>query len=80
MLKSTSFKIQVNCPGCNSFHTVTGISEKETCQNCGKYISLEKFFTRDMFTKMLDRKQFLNGFLSGNIQQLGGGGVGKMGP
>ncbi len=79
MLKTTSFKIQVTCPGCNSNHTVTGITESETCQNCGKYISLKDFFTQDMFNKMLDRRQFLNGFLSGTIQQLGGGGVGQAG-
>ncbi len=79
MLKSSSFKIQVNCPNCNVFHSVSGIHFTESCQNCGSEIKLRKFLNDVLFGKFLDRTKYMNAFLSGTIEQIGGGGVNEVG-
>lgn len=78
MLKTSIFKLQVNCPNCNTFHALTGLHERETCQNCGKVIQLREFFSRQLFASAVTVK-YLNGFLSGTIQQIGGGAVNQAG-
>ncbi len=78
MLKTSIFKLQVNCPGCNTLHALTGLHEKETCQNCGKVIPLFDFFRQHLFGGP-ETIKYMNGFLSGTIQKIGGGSVGQAG-
>jgi hypothetical protein len=79
MIKTSIFKIQVNCPGCNMFHTVTSTSGQETCQNCGKNINLSRFF-KSGFLGGVDTEKYMNAFLSGSVEQIGGtGGVENVG-
>ena len=73
MLKTSIFKIQVNCPGCNMYHTVTSINETEVCQNCGKNINLGKFF-KSRLLGSADRVKYMNAFVSGSVEQVGGAG------
>ena len=49
----------------------------DTCQNCGKNINVENVFNDKMFAFM-DRVKYLNGFLSGSIEQMGGTGAYKL--
>ncbi|RPI14297.1 MAG: hypothetical protein EHM58_16690 [Ignavibacteriae bacterium] len=79
MLKSANFKIQVNCPNCNVYHSLSGVHNEETCQNCGSEIRLRNFFNRTLFGPLLDREKYMNGFLSGTIEQIGGSGVNEVG-
>jgi hypothetical protein len=79
MIKSANFKIQVNCPNCNVFHSISGLHYDETCPNCGSEIKLRTFFNHTLFGPMLDKKKYMNAFLSGTIEQLGGGGVNEVG-
>jgi hypothetical protein len=79
MLKSANFKIQVNCPNCNVFRSLSGVHDEETCQNCGSEIKMRNFFNRTLFGPLLDKEKYMNGFLSGTIEQLGGGGVNEVG-
>jgi len=79
MIKTSIFKIQVNCPGCNVYHTVTSISHDQTCQNCGKNIHLGRFFKSGILGGV-DTAKYMNAFLSGNVERMGGtGGVEDVG-
>jgi DNA-directed RNA polymerase subunit RPC12/RpoP len=79
MIKTSIFKIQVNCPGCNMYHTVTSITGEDTCQNCGKKINLAGFFKSSILGG-IDTEKYMNSFLSGNVEQMGGtGGVENVG-
>ena len=78
MLKTSIFKIQVNCPSCNTLHALSGLHEQETCQNCGKIISLRDFFHRQIFASAVTEK-YMNAFISGTISQIGGGAVNQAG-
>jgi DNA-directed RNA polymerase subunit RPC12/RpoP len=78
MLKTSIFKIQVTCPGCGSLHSLSGVHECETCQQCGKVIPLEEFFHRQIFSAA-DTVKYMNAFVSGTIEQMGGGQVGQAG-
>ncbi len=79
MLKSSTFKIQVNCPNCNVFHSVSGIHLTENCRNCGAEIRLRQFLLNTLFGAFLDRTKYMNAFLTGTIEQIGGGGVNEAG-
>jgi len=79
MFKSANFKIQVNCPNCNVFHSVNGIHLTESCQNCGAEIRLRQFLLNTLFGAFLDRTKYMNAFLSGTIEQIGGGAVNEAG-
>ncbi len=78
MLKTSIFKLQVNCPGCNSLHALSGLHEEETCQSCGKIIRLSELFQKRLFASAAT-VHYMNGFLSGTIEQLGGGVVNRAG-
>ena len=78
MWKTSIFRIQVNCPGCNTHHPVSSINEGENCYKCGKYINLSELFNHNLFGAA-DRENYMNGFLNGSVEQLGGSGVGKTG-
>jgi DNA-directed RNA polymerase subunit RPC12/RpoP len=78
MLKTSIFKLQVNCPNCNTYHALSGLHEQETCQECGKVIQLRDLFLKKLFASA-DTVKYLNGFLSGTIQQIGGGAVNQAG-
>ena len=78
MLKTSIFKIQVNCPACNTLHALSGLHEQETCRNCGKIISLRDFFHRQIFASAVTEK-YMNAFVSGTISQIGGGAVDQAG-
>lgn len=78
MWKTSVFRIQANCPGCNTLHPVSSIIEGENCHKCGKYINLSELFDTNLFGAA-DRERYINGFLNGSIEQLGGAGVGKTG-
>jgi hypothetical protein len=77
MWKTSVFKLQVNCPGCNTLHPVSSINEGENCHKCGKFINLTEF-DNNLFGSA-DRERYMNGFLNGIIEQIGGSGVGKAG-
>lgn len=77
MIKTSTFQIQIVCPGCNNYHAVSGICEQDTCQNCGKSINVSEVLNVKMFG-MMDRIKYLNGFLSGSIEQIGGTGAYKL--
>lgn len=74
MIKFSEFRIQIVCPGCNSNHAVSGIVDFDTCQNCGKTINVRSVLLDRMFGFM-DRVQYMNAFLSGSIEQIGGAGA-----
>lgn len=77
MIKCSAFRIQIVCPGCNSNHAVSGIVDFDTCQNCGKTINVRSVLQDRMFGFM-DKVQYMNGFLSGSIEQMGGTGAYKL--
>lgn len=79
MLKTSVFKIQVNCPACNTLHAVSGINDFENCRKCGKGIALSSLFDDILFGNVVNKEKYMNAFLSGNVEQFGGGGVGKTG-
>lgn len=70
MIKTSTFRIQIVCPGCNNYHAVSGIVDKDTCQNCGKHIDVSPVLLGKMFT-LLDKEKYMNGFLSGTVEQIG---------
>ncbi len=74
MIKCSTFQIQIICPGCNNNHAVSGIVDLDTCQNCGKNINVRSVLQDRMFGFM-DRVQYISGFLSGSIEQIGGAGA-----
>ncbi len=78
MWKTSVFKLQVNCPGCNIHHPVSSINEGENCYKCGKYINLSELFEGNLFGAA-DRERYMNGFLNGSVEQMGGSGAGKTG-
>lgn len=73
MLKTSVFQIQIVCPGCNSFHAVSGISAADVCRNCGKHINASAVIYNKMFP-LMDKVKYMNGFLSGHIEQIGSEG------
>ncbi|MBZ0202251.1 MAG: hypothetical protein K8I03_04460 [Ignavibacteria bacterium] len=77
MIKTSTFQIQIVCPGCNSYHAVSGIVDFDTCQNCGKSINVRSILNERMFG-MMDRVKYINGFLAGSIEQMGGTGAYKL--
>lgn len=77
MIKTSAFQIQIVCPGCNSYHAVSGIVDFDTCRNCGKSINVSSVLNDKMFSFM-DRIRYMNGFLSGSIEQMGGAGAYKL--
>lgn len=78
MWKTSVFRLQVNCPGCNTLHPVSSIVEGENCYKCGKYINLSELFDNNLFGSA-DRERYMNAFLNGSIEQMGGSGVGRTG-
>jgi DNA-directed RNA polymerase subunit RPC12/RpoP len=74
LIKCSTFRIQIICPGCNNNHAVSGIVDYDTCQNCGKTINVRSVLQDRMFGFM-DRVQYISGFLSGSIEQIGGTGA-----
>lgn len=79
MWKSSEFKLQVNCPGCNTLHPVSSINYSENCYKCGKYIGLSELFNDQLFGGIVDKERYLNSYLAGSVEQIGGSGVGKAG-
>ncbi|MCB0725737.1 MAG: hypothetical protein KDC73_13670 [Ignavibacteriae bacterium] len=79
MWKTSIFRLQVNCPGCNTLHPVSSINYSENCYKCGKYIGLSELFNNQLFGGIVDKERYLNSFLVGTVEQLGGSGVGKAG-
>lgn len=77
MIKTSTFQIQIVCPGCNNYHAVSGIVDFDTCQNCGKSINVSSILNERMFS-FLDKAKYINGFLSGSIEQMGGAGAYKL--
>ena len=73
MIKNSVFQIQIICPGCNNFHAVSGISSMDVCRNCGKHINASAVIYDKMFP-LMDKIKYMNGFLSGNIEQIGSEG------
>lgn len=71
MLKTSTFKIQIVCPGCNNYVAVSGVTDLDTCQNCGKQVNVSTVINDKMFG-FLDRTKYMNGYLSGSIEQIGG--------
>ena len=66
MLKSYNFQIQVICPGCNTNHPVSSLLAKETCENCGKELFMNKLIQRSFETaSFIDRIKIMNGFFDG---------------
>jgi DNA-directed RNA polymerase subunit RPC12/RpoP len=78
LLKTCRIQLQINCPGCNSFHNVSSLTDFEHCQNCGKGINAGKLFQGPIFGAA-DTTKYLSVFLSGNVQQMGGGGANQPG-
>ena len=78
MLKTSIFKLQVSCPGCGALHALAGFHEQETCLECGKIIPLREFYKSRLFGSA-DMTKYLDGFLSGTIEQIGGGAVNQAG-
>lgn len=77
MLKTSMFRLQIVCPGCNNFVAVSGITDFDTCQNCGKKINVLSIINDKMFG-ILHKEKYMNGFLSGGIEQIGGTGAYKL--
>jgi hypothetical protein len=78
MLKTSIFKLQVSCPGCGALHALAGFHEQETCLECGKIIPLREFYRSRLFGGA-DMTKYMNGFLSGTVEQIGGGAVNQAG-
>jgi hypothetical protein len=70
MIKTSTFQIQIVCPGCNNYHAVSGIADTDICQNCGKNIDVAGILHERMFA-MMDRVKYMNAFVSGSIEQMG---------
>ncbi|HWA07215.1 MAG TPA: hypothetical protein VG961_11755 [Ignavibacteria bacterium] len=77
MLKTSVFKLQIICPGCNNNVAVSGITDFDTCQNCGKKVNVSAVINDKMFGFM-DKTKYMNGYLSGSIEQMGGTGAYKL--
>ncbi len=77
MIKTSTFKIQIVCPGCNNYVAVSGITDYDTCQNCGKQVNVSAIINERMFSFM-DKTKYMNGYLSGSIEQMGGAGAYKL--
>lgn len=77
MIKTSTFQIQIVCPGCNNYHAVSGISATDLCRNCGRQINVASVLHDKMFSFM-DKTQYMNAFLSGGIEQMGGAGAYKL--
>ena len=77
MIKTSTFQIQIVCPGCNNYVAVSGITDFDTCQNCGKQVNVRAIINDRMFGFM-DKQKYMNGFLSGSIEQIGGTGAYKL--
>ncbi len=77
MIKTSTFQIQIVCPGCNNYHAVSGIVDLDTCQNCGKSINVRSILNDRMFG-MMDKVKYINGYLAGSIEQMGGTGAYKL--
>jgi len=61
------------------YHKLTSLSPNQTCQQCGKNISMSSFFKSNLFGAA-DIKKYMNAYLSGSVEQMGGtGGVEKPG-
>ncbi|HMS34794.1 MAG TPA: hypothetical protein PKC91_11990 [Ignavibacteria bacterium] len=71
MIKSSVLQIQITCPGCNSFHNVRSFSDFDTCQNCGHNLDTGTILIEKMLGFM-DRVNYVNAFVSGRIEQIGG--------
>ncbi|MEO8513115.1 MAG: hypothetical protein ABI543_06135 [Ignavibacteria bacterium] len=72
MIKTSTFQIQIVCPGCNNYVAVSGITDFDTCQNCGKQVNVSAVINDKMFGFM-DKTKYMNGYLSGSIEQMGAG-------
>ncbi len=70
MIKISTFQIQIVCPGCNNYVAVSGITDFDTCQNCGKQVNVHGVLNEKMFSFM-DKTKYMNGYLSGSIEQMG---------
>jgi len=77
MLKTSVFKLQLVCPGCNNNIAISGITDIDTCQNCGKNVSVSSVINEKMFG-IMHKEKYMNGFLSGGIEQMGGTGAYKL--
>jgi DNA-directed RNA polymerase subunit RPC12/RpoP len=77
MLKTSVFQLQLVCPGCNNNIAVSGITDFDTCQNCGKHVNVSAAINDKMFGFM-DKTKYMNGYLSGSIEQMGGSGAYKL--
>ncbi len=77
MIKTSTFQIQIVCPGCNNYVAVSGITDIDTCQNCGKQVNVSAVINDKMFGFM-DKEKYMNGYLSGSIEQMGGDGDYKL--
>jgi DNA-directed RNA polymerase subunit RPC12/RpoP len=66
MLKSSAFKIQVDCPNCNALHSVTSLFTDEACQNCRKELNIKNLLENTFKSLSIDKFGYINGFLSGN--------------
>jgi hypothetical protein len=77
MIKTSTFQIQIVCPGCNNYVAVSGITDYDTCQNCGKQVNVSAVINDRMFGFM-DKTKYMNGYLSGSIEQLGGSDAYKL--
>ena len=73
MIKTSTFQIQIVCPGCNNYVAVSGITDFDTCQNCGKHVNVRTVLNDKMFGFM-DKIKYINGYLSGSIEQMGADG------
>lgn len=71
MIKTSIFRLQINCPGCGMLHSVGGIADTENCQNCGSNINISAVILDKIFG-IAEREHYLNNYLSGNIEQTGG--------
>lgn len=77
MFKTSLFKLQLVCPGCNQNIAVAGITDTETCQNCGRKVDVLKVINENMFG-LVHKDKYMTGFLSGSIEQMGGTGAYKL--
>lgn len=77
MIKTSVFKIQIVCPGCKNYHAVSGIVDTDICRNCGKQLNVKGVLIDNMFGFM-DKEKYINGYLSGGIEQMGGSGAYKL--
>lgn len=77
MLKTSIFRLQIVCPGCNNNIAVPGITDTVICQNCGKNTSVSAVINEKMFG-IMHKEKYMNGFLSGGIEQIGGTGAYKL--